>query len=360
MGRASGFTLVELLVASVLASLVAMGAFAALSSTQLTAAVQQRAVDRVARARLAMELIGRDVRSAGDAVNYLPDWCLGNQKDASSEWACPAILDAHPWRLTIARNAWLPGADGIPDTTDDVPNTTVAFNANRENVVTYEFRPAGGKQKVGDREYFRGQLVRIEDPFSFGGAGSKRETLLLDDVVVDNRMVVDPANPSDHDERFDFALFTYRLLSNGSGEFQGDDAIVARATKQGVFLLPPVRFFDAGAALPALNSNTPFRPDYGTPSFAGTKGKGKGKALGLRKGHTSAADAAADYKFVLDHNRIRAVRIAFKAIVGTDEASRTDGIDTSAARPGTAPVVPFESTFDLELFSSYLVPRSRT
>jgi type II secretory pathway pseudopilin PulG len=354
-----GFTLVELMIAGVLAALVVSAGFMALSGTQLAAATQQRAVDRVSRARLAMELVGNDIRSAGDAVNFLPEWCLSPNHDPSSEWACPAILDAHPWRITLARNAWSEGPDGIPNTTDDVPNTTLAFNANPDNVVTYEFRPVGDKKTVGDRQYYRGRLVRIRDPFNFGGEGSRRETVLLDDVVVDNRMVVDPENPADHDERFDFAVFTYRILSNGPEEFQGDPSIVSRNTKHGVFLLPPAAFYEVGGTLPEQPEGAPYRPTYSNPSFKGSKGKGKGKAVGLRKNST-AAQFENDLKFLLDHNRIRAVRVAFKTVAGDEQEGRTDGIDVDPSRPGTAPTVLLESMFELKVFSSHLAPRSRT
>lgn len=356
---ARGFTLVELMIASVLATVVALAAFLALSATQRAAAAQGRALDRVARARLAMELIGGDVRSAGDAINYLPEACLGAEHDPTSEWACPAVLDAHPWRVTLARNAWAPGPDGIRDTTDDVPNTTVPFAGNRENVVTYEFRPTGGKQSAGTREYYRGRLVRIEDPFSFGGEGSRRETVLLDDVVVDNRMVVNPADPSERDERFDFAVFTYRLLSDGPDEFHGDDSIVSRLTRHGVFLLPPVSFYEAGASLPPQPEEIPYRPDYGTPSLTGTKAKGKGKAKGVKK-KSAEADAPQDLAFLLNHNRIRAVRVAFKSIAGEENEGLADGIDLDPDRPGTAPAVLLENTFELKVLAGFLQPWSRT
>lgn len=304
-----------------------------------------------------MEFIGGDIRSAGDAINYLPDWCLRPHHDPESEWSCPAILDAHPWRITLARNAWQPGPDGIHGTTDDTPNNLVGFQSNRENVVTYEYRPAGARQSgPGGHQFYRGRLVRIEDPFGFGGAGSRRETVLADDVVVDNRMVVDPENPSANDERFDFAVFTYRLLSTRPGEFQGDEAIVARSTRRGAFLLPPVSFFVAGSDLPVPPTVSPYRPTYANPGFTGSKRQGTGRAPGLLQGSTPA-EFEKDLAFILAHNRIRAVRVAFKTVTGDERAGYTDGVDLDPARPGTAPTVLLESTFDVKVFSGHF-PRN--
>ena len=126
-----------------------------------------------------------------------------------------------------------------------------------------------------------------------------------------------------------------------------------------MFLLPPAAFYEAGAALPSQPEGVPYRPTYTNPSFKGSKGKGKGKALGLRKKSTQA-DFEDDLQFILDHNRIRAVRIAFKAIAGDEEQGRTDGIELDPGRPGTAPTVLLESTYELKVFSTHLAPRSRT
>src|SRR5690606_13275053 len=151
-------------------------------------------------------LIGRDMRTAGDSVQFLPAHCLsdpatGTQTQSpGAPFGCPAIMEPHPWRLTMSRYVWEAGPDGIPFTADDGLGVA-PFNATPVNVVSYQFVPQT-KFVDGTHEGFIGQLQRVVNPFGFAGQDPE-VTILLDNVVVDNRMLVSP-DGSDRDARRDF------------------------------------------------------------------------------------------------------------------------------------------------------------
>jgi prepilin-type N-terminal cleavage/methylation domain-containing protein len=345
-----GFTLIELMLASMLSAIVVLGAFLALTGVQVASATQQRSVDLVSQGRIALELIGKDIRAAGDSVNDLPSPCLKTIADPESTWGCPAILDPHPWRIVLARNTWGAGADGVPGTTDDVPDATTEFDQKPGNAIAYEFQPKTELTTYADgRQGYLGRLVRIENPLKFpAGAGTATTTVLLENVLLDDRMVVDPAAPATGDARYAYALFLYGVLSIAPNEFSGDDAFVNRTTREGAFLLPPARFFTIpGATLPALPTTPPYRPT--TYDFQITGLKADGTAQETLQPSTANADALA---FVLARNRIRTVRVAFKVVAAKDDPDFPGGFDLDPDQPGTAPLYPFESTFELKVFSS--------
>lgn len=352
MRRDAGFTLIELMIASTMSALVVFGAFVALTGVQVASATQNRTVDLVSQGRIALELIGKDIRAAGDSVNDLPAPCLGAMADPDSTWGCPAVLEPHPWRIVLARNAWGAGADGVPGTTDDVPDAVTAFDQKPANVVAYEFQPKTALTTYADgRKGYLGQLLRIENPLKFpGGTGTATKTVLLDNVLLDDRMVVDPAAPTTSDPRTDYALFLYGVLSTEPNEFAGDETFVNRTTREGSFLLPPVRFFQiAGTTLPALPTAPPFRPT--THAFEVVGLKADGTAQAELKPATANADAL---KFVLARNRIRTVRVAFKVVGAKDDPNFPGGFDLDPDAPGTAPLYPFGSTFELKVFATVI------
>jgi prepilin-type N-terminal cleavage/methylation domain-containing protein len=350
----AGFTLVELMIASTLSALVVFGAFIALTGVQVASATQNRTVDLVSQGRIALELIGKDVRGAGDSVNDLPAPCLGTAADPESEWGCPAVLEPHPWRVVLARNAWAPGADGILGTTDDVPDAATAFDQKPANVVAYEFQPKTELTTFADgRKGYIGRVVRIENPLRFpGGKGTATTTVLLENVLLDDRMTVDPAAPDTADPRTAHALFLYGVLSNEPNEFAGDETFVDRATRTGSFLLPPVRFFAIpDEALPALSTTPPFRPTHDF-EIVGLKADGTAQTS-----LQSLVTNEESLSFILARNRIRTVRVAFKVVGAEDDPSFTGGLDLDADAPGTAPLYPFESTFELKVFAPVLRDR---
>ncbi|AKU91711.1 PilW family protein [Vulgatibacter incomptus] len=163
--RERGFSLIELMVAGTISLVVVAAAFAFITRASEASAAQERATELTSRGRIALDLIGRDIRSAGDSVQLLPDPCLG----AGAPFGCAAILEPHPWRITIARYAWGAGPDGILGTADDVLPSG-PFAANGDNVVTYQFVPrtAGPVSLGGTRTGYVGRLERISNPFSFG------------------------------------------------------------------------------------------------------------------------------------------------------------------------------------------------
>jgi prepilin-type N-terminal cleavage/methylation domain-containing protein len=350
----AGFTLIELMIASTLSALVVFAAFISLTGVQVASATQNRTVDLVSQGRIALELIGKDVRGAGDSVNDLPAPCLGALADMDSEWGCPAVLEPHPWRVVLAKNAWAPGADGILGTTDDVPDASTAFDQKPANVVAYEFQPKTELTEFADgRSGYIGRIVRIENPLRFpGGKGTSTTTVVLENVLLDDRMTVDPAAPGTGDPRTAHALFLYGVLSNTPGEFTGDETFVNRTTRTGSFLLPPVRFFTIpGTALPALPTTPPFRPDH---DFEIVGLKADGTAQEALQPDVDNDDALA---FVLARNRIRTVRVAFKVVGAEDDPSFTGGLDLDPDAAGTAPLYPFEGTFELKVFAPVLRDR---
>ncbi len=350
MGRNRGFTLLELLVAGTISAIVALGGFVALTHMQDAAADQRRISELVSEARLALDFIARDIRSAGDSLEMLPGHCLGGLEAAGTPFLCAAILDAHPWRLTLARNTWDAGPDGVLSTMDDrAPQ--LAFDLEPNNVVAYQFVPDGAVRSLGSggHQGVVGRLERIVNPFQFDGK-PRRVTVLLDRIVLDNRMRVNPANPTQSDDRYDYSLFLYQLLSVSSGEYEGDDTYTKRTTARTSFLLPPVRFFDplgAYATYQTAAPTKPWLPDYGTPQIVGLAGS----ETVLRRGSGSFDQ---DLRYVLDYNRIRTVRVAFKVVDPREDPDLPDGIDLDPDRPGTARVFPFETTVELKVFSAML------
>lgn len=350
MARSRGFTLLELLIAGTIAAIVALGGFLAMAHVQDAAADQRRISELVSEARLALELIGRDVRSAGDSLEMLPAHCLGGLEAAGTPYLCAAVLDPHPWRLTLARNTWEPGEDGVLSTMDDrAPQ--LAFELNPANVVTYQFVPDGGVRSFGSGEHqgVVGRLERVVNPFQFANA-PREVTVLLDRIVLDNRMRVNPADPTQSDARYDYSLFMYQLLSVASGEYAGDEAYTKRTTRHTSFLLPPVRFFDPLGDYETYQDSTPARPwlpDYDGPKIVGLKGP----TDQLLAAGTSFDE---DLRYVLDYNRIRTVRVAFMVVDTREDPELHDGIDLDPDHPGTARVFPFETTVELKVFSAML------
>lgn len=359
MRSARGFTILELLVAAAISLFVIAGAFVAMNRAHRTFVTQDRAVDLASQARLVMELIGRDIRNAGDSVQFLPEHCLVDPATGAAHqtpgapFGCPAILEPHPWRVTLTRYMWDPGADNIPFTADDQLGNAI-FSANPQNVVAYQFVP---RQEFADGDYraFIGHLEQVVNPFGFAGQAPTR-TILLDNVLVDNRMLVSP-DGSERDPRRDFAVFMYRILSVRSGEYHGDPAFTQRATRQGSFILPPVRFFEFPdlADVPAWATNQqnlgpPYLPAGYAPEIVGLHADTQ-TVNSLR---TSGANFATDLRYVLDFNRIRAVNVSFKVVEPRDDPEHLTGIDLDPDAPGTARVLQVESTFELKVFSGYL------
>src|SRR5690606_15015244 len=99
MRSAGGFTILELLVAAAISLFVIAGAFVAMNRAHRTSVTQDRAVDLASQARLVMELIGRDIRNAGDSVQFLPKHCLVDPATGAAHqtpgapFGCPAILE---------------------------------------------------------------------------------------------------------------------------------------------------------------------------------------------------------------------------------------------------------------------------
>lgn len=351
--EARGFTLLEVLIAGTISLLVIAGAFVAMGRAHRTSIAQDRAVDLASQGRLVLELIGRDIRNAGDSVQFLPASCLGSPPPtANAPFGCPAILEPHPWRLTMTRYMWDPGPDGIPYTADD-EMSVATFDSNPENVVSYQFVPRTAWVD-GDHRGYIGQLERVVNPFGFAGQAPER-TILLDNVLVDNRMLVSP-DGSSRDERRDFSVFMYRILSVFSGEYSGNAAFTQRATDAGSFILPPVRFFDFPvlADVPAWADNqngigTPYLPVY-SQEIVGLQEDGSTVGT-LRATSTGFAN---DLRYVLDFNRIRAVNVSLKLVEPRDDPEYFGGIDLDPDRPGTARVIQVESLFELKVFSGYL------
>lgn len=348
-GIGRGFTLVEVLVAGALSLLAVVAATATIAWVQRANGVQQRAAAASGRARLALELLGADIRSAGDSVDLLPAHCLGAAATPGAPSGCPAILEPHPWRITIARNSWGPGPDGIERTADDTP-PILPFDANGANVVTWQFVPDGPRRSFGEGHGgWIGRLERILDPWGF--EDGPHATVVLENVILDDRMRVDPADPSRRDERYDEALFLYLVASSGEGEYVGDDFAVRRTTRTGSFLLPPVRFFaipdPAHWPEPSL-PHPPWLPAW-PQEVVGWRASG---AAPQRQGPLRALGSGfeADLRHLLDFNRIRAVRVAFK-LADEEDPRHLGGIDLDPQRPGTARILAFESTFELKAFA---------
>lgn len=371
MSRSSkrGFTLLELLVAATIASVVILGAFVALQRVQSESIRQRRSVDVIAPARRALDLVGRDIRMAGDSATLFGDEsyrCLGAINPLAT-LRCPAVLDAHPWRITLARNAW--GLDEKFTDEDDLPIGAL-LEQNPRNVVTYQFEPVRVTNLRYDGENRRvaiGRLVRIQNPFGFLGEEPQR-TVLLDNVLLDDAMKVDPASGA-KDPRFDHALFMYHLFGR-STEFDGDPAITERTTSEkdlagtSIFITPPMVFFDPlgfPGGLPAASAATGYTADYGMGSVRGLS-LPLGGAVTTRQQVFAAslggADAwnpvnpDSDIRWILDQNRIRFVRVAFKVFDPQEDPRRHDGLDLDGdPTNGTSALYALESTFEIRALS---------
>lgn len=358
-----GFTLIELMVAVVCSSIVVAGAFVLLTNVQGAVARQNAANELVGQARVALEVIARDLRSAGDSLDLLPAACLGAKAHADARGLCPAVLDAHPWRVAIARNAWVDAnGDGSTFSKGDTPPPLGrAFGAEPQNAVAIRFVPnddAGEPKTFADgRKGVLGRIERVVNPFRFpAGAGTEQVTVLLENVLLDDRMRTDPADPEKSDARFDHALFMYRLMTE-SGELAGDEAITKRETAlDDQFLSPPLRFF-APKPPSAYLTDAPFAPSDYEKAIVGLKDDGteEAKLLAAGAGNLDPDDPASDLRFLLDRNRVRAVRVAFKVVDARERAGVSGGIDLDGdPANGTAAVFPFETTVELKVLAGHV------
>lgn len=358
--RDAGFTLLELMIAATCGLIVVAAAFAVLTGTQRVVGKQAAADDLVASARIAMEVMARDIRSAGDSIAFLPTSCLEGASFLPTDHLCPAILDPHPWRIAIARNAWIDtNGDGSTfSKEDEMPPPTRPFADGPENVVVYRFVPEAGyetpkaiKGSGGDRIGSIGRLERVVNPFGFGGE-EPRVTVLLDRILLDDRMKSDPADPTASDGRFSHSLFMYRLLTR-SGDLQGDAALVSRSsTYNGLFLSPPLRFFQVSNP-PAYTGARPWLPAY-NQQIVGLKADGTAVNGLFASGALNFQSAPADpttsaLRLILDRNRIRAVRVAFKVVDSRERHGVIDGIDLDGnPANGLAQVYMFETMIELK------------
>jgi prepilin-type N-terminal cleavage/methylation domain-containing protein len=365
--RDRGFTLIELMIAGVLSAGVVFSGFLALSEIQRSSARQTEAQAIVGEARLALEVMAGDIRTAGDSLDLLPEDCLGDLAHATAEARCPAVLEAHPWRLALARNAWR-AKSGEPEgrrRTDDLPPpATRRFEHEPGNVVLYRFVPRGEAAELTDgdgrtRQAVLGRIERVVNPYGFARPDETesppRVTVLLDDVLLDDRMRVDPADPDQVDHRYDHALFLYQVLTR-QGEFTGDPDLVGRATGlDRTFLTPPLRFFPA-AAPAELVTEPPYAPNH--PAEVVGLEKTTKSYPGLLPGsdRMNANDPGSDLRRILDRNRIRTVRIAFK-VVGPEHPDVADGLDLDGnRRNGTARVWSFGTTVEIKPLSPNTTP----
>jgi type II secretory pathway pseudopilin PulG len=378
-GSARGFTLVELMIAGIVSSIVVLGAFAALTSVQRSAARQQEADEVVGAARIAMEIMARDIRTAGDSFILLNAPCLDTAHTFDpTAWNCAAVLDPHPWRITVARNAWVDDATS-PDASrfsanDDPPPTARPFAQDPENAVTLRFVPYptwGNDPKDLDngRKAVLGRIERVSNPFDFP-LGATAQTgsvaVLLDNVVLDDAMRVNPSDPEDIDHRYDYALFMYQLLTH-TGEFNGDANLVVRnTTASDWFLTPPLKLFTH--AVPAGYPNdvvkaVPYMPSGYSPSGVGLKSANVGVSPIVKTplpGTSPTTSMAPDeptsqLRYLLDRNRIRTVRLAFKVAAPRERPEVTDGFDLDGdPGNGTAQLYSFESVIEIKPLSRFL------
>ncbi len=360
MAAPRGFTLVELMVAGTISLLLVAGAFGLVNEVQRTAMRQAEASERVSAARVAMEVIARDIRGAGDSLDLLPDTCLGAAGFQPTEARCPALLDAHPWRVAIARNAWDDEDDdgSVWGADDLLPPVDRRFDQEPRNVVSFRFVPDGDGSPValsggvgGSRHGVLGRIERVVNPFRFKGE-EPRVTVLLDRVLLDDRMRTDPLTPDEADHRYDYALFMYRVATR-TGEFEG--ALSSRSTSVGgYFLTPPLRFFTAEVPS-AYEPMPPWTPADYTPEIVGLASDETPttKLLSAGTGSLDPADATSDFRLVLDRNRIRAVRVAFKVVDEREKADVRDGLDLDGnPHNGTARVHAFETTVELKVLAN--------
>ena len=363
MRNERGFTLLELMIAGSASVVVVLTAFVALSTLQRNAARQSEADQVVSEGRLALEVIARDIRGAGDALDLLPSFCVADaDRHDDASFSCPAVLEPHPWRVVLARNAWNAAGGGRSraEVGDDPPPLVRAFTDEPENVVAYRFVqtreiPALADGTGATRHAYLGRIERVVNPYGFPvGSGAKPVvTVLLENVLLDDRMRTNPAVETDVDHRYDHSLFMYQVLTT-TGEFQG--AIAARTTSTGgPFLTPPLRFFPIGDP-GDFRDESPWAQDFDAEvvgleadatTYAGLLATG---SAGMK-----ASEKASDLRLLLDRNRIRAVRVAFK-VVGPERIDVGDGLDIDPDHPGLAPVYAFETTAEIKPLAHELEP----
>jgi len=360
MRASRGFTLLELMIAGTISLLVVAGAFALVTEIQRTSASQAAAAERVSAARVAMEAMARDIRGAGDALDLLPAPCLGDKGYIPTDHLCPALLDAHPWRIAIARNAWV-DADGdgsIWGLDDTMPPLGRHFDTEPNNVVAYRFVPDGGDAPVelkggvgGSRKGVLGRIERVLNPFGFAGQ-DPQVTVLLERVLLDDRMRTDPLSPSGTDPRYAFSLFMYRVATR-SGELSGK--LGARTTSLGdFFLTPPLRFFKPKSP-PDYTNAAPWIAAGYEKEIVGLEEDGDEvtRLLTAGTGAIDPTNPSSDFRFLLDRNRVRAVRIAFNVVDEQERRDVTDGLDLDGdPSNGTARVHAFETTVELKVLSN--------
>jgi len=164
---------------------------------------------------------------------------------------------------------------------------------------------------------------------------------------------VNPANPAQNDPRYDYSVFLYQLLRVPPEEYNGDPSLVERATRQGSHILPPVRFYNPEGPFTSYLTATPappWLPPHGGPNIVGLH-PGPTAEVTLFK---SSGSFDSDMRYVLDYNRIRGVRIAFK-ILDAEDPDYQDGVDVDPESPGTARVFTFESLAELKSFSAFVM-----
>lgn len=347
-----GFTIIELMIAGSISLIVIAGAFLAMNRAHRAAQAQERSLELVSQGRIVLDLIGRDIRSAGDSVQLLPEHCLQGQEAPGAPFGCPAVFEPHPWRVSLARYMWDEGPDGVPFTADDELGTTL-FDANPNNVVLYQFVPS---REIASGEYrgFLGRLERIVNPYGFAGQDPERR-VLLDNVLLDNRMAVSP-DGREVDSRRDFALFMYRLMSVQYGEYEGDAFATQRSTKEGSFILPPARFF----SFPDISVADTWAREFESWTSPYLPASPSWEIVGLRAdGSTNTSlrpgkPLDEDLRYILDFNRIRAIQVSFKLVESQEDPDYEGGVDLDPRKPGTARAVQMESTFEIKVFSGYL------
>ena len=355
MRNARGFTLLELTIAGAASVVVVLTAFVALSALQRSSTRQSEADQVVSEGRLALEVIARDIRSAGDALDLLPTFCVEDaDRQDDAPFSCPVVLEPHPWRVILARNAWSAAGGGRSrsELGDDPPPLIRTFVEEPQNAVAYRFVPTREIAALADgsgatRQAWLGRIERVVNPFGFpvGTGASPVVSVLLENVLLDDRMRTNPADESDIDHRYDFSLFMYQVLT-ATGEFQG--AIAARTTSTGgPFLTPPLRFFPIGDP-GDFEVASPWAKDFDA-EVVGLEADDKSYEglLATASAGMKASEKDSDLRLVLDRNRIRAIRVAFK-VVGPERPDIIDGVDLDPDVPGTARVYAFETTAEIK------------
>lgn len=392
--RSRGFTLLELIIAGGLAGIIAVAAFAAVTNMQQATGTQMEATSVFSSGRFGLDMMLRDIRMAGDSNELFANYCIRDpaMRHPNTLYACPAILEAHPWRIVLAMNNWAPAAAGVgidinsPFAVGATPPTRASMLWDRpDNMVAYEFvplidadfpietlqvrNPAGTNDF--QRDVIRGRIDRIVNPFGLDTAGGfnvlpPQRSVLVENVVLDNAMRCNPLNPENSndpdacDPRFDHALFGYRLLARQNTLVE----TAGRTTSSTMFLSPPLNFYAPGR--PAFQFGVDAPTDgltfAGLPTAAEVRGLKAGAVPagdGIRlyddtvaelDGFTreSMADAlvAADpfnptipnsvIRLIYDRQRIRAVRVSFKVYSGREDPNYRLGLnldDQDAAAP---------------------------